>query len=202
MAVNESHFGELLRKRGAVRDYPLWALRDLHLRSNYESEMTPPGNITYVYLFAAIAFLVLCIASFNFINLSTARSANRAREVGLRKVFGAYRKHLVRQFLSESIVVSLIALVFGVALVQLVLPLFNQHHRQRIRCLAVVEPYFRSRDTGSRSVDRNCGRKFSCIYFIRISSRSRPFGANWAPEQKKPCSAKPWLCCSSPSPSS
>jgi len=69
---------------------------------------------------------VLCIASFNFINLSTARSATRAREVGLRKVFGAYRKHLVRQFLSESIIGSLISLVFGVAAVQLVLPLFNR----------------------------------------------------------------------------
>ncbi len=126
MAVNESRFGELLKQRGVVRDYPIWALKDIHLRSDYESEIAPPGNITYVYLFSAIAFFVLCIASFNFINLSTARSANRAREVGLRKVFGAYRKHLVKQFLSESVVVSLIALVFGVALVQAVMPLFNQ----------------------------------------------------------------------------
>lgn len=126
MTVNEMRFGELLKQRGVVRDYPLWALKDIHLRSHYESELSAPGSITYVYLFAAIALLVLCIASFNFINLSTARSTNRAREVGLRKVFGAYRKHLVGQFLSESIVVSLIALVFGVAGVQMVLPIFNR----------------------------------------------------------------------------
>lgn len=83
------------------------------------------GDIQRVYLLSAIAFFVLAIACINFMNLATARSARRAREVGLRKVVGAYRKGLVQQFLSESILVALLALVFSVVIAWLVLPAFN-----------------------------------------------------------------------------
>jgi len=125
MAVVETRWGELLRQRGVTRQYPLQALKDIHLRSNYETDLGNPGNINYVYLFSAIALLVLVIACFNFINLSTAKSAKRAKEVGLRKVFGAYKKQIVKQFLSESILLSLFGLALGSILVLLVLPAFN-----------------------------------------------------------------------------
>ncbi len=125
MAVVEAQWGELLRQRGVTRQYPLQALKDIHLRSNYESDLGNPGNINDIFLFSAVALLVLIIACFNFINLSTAKSAKRAKEVGLRKVFGAYKKQLIKQFLGESILLSLFGLVLGLILVLLALPAFN-----------------------------------------------------------------------------
>lgn len=125
MGVVENRWGEMLQQRGVVRQYPLQNLKDIHLRSNYESDLGNPGNITYVYLFTAIALFVLFIACFNFVNLSTARATLRAREVGLRKVFGAFRRQLIRQFLSESILMSILGLILGFTLVSLLLPTFN-----------------------------------------------------------------------------
>lgn len=125
MATHEAKWGEMFKQRGTTRQYPLMPLKDIHLRSTDEYEIGTPGDIGNVYLFSGIALLVLIIACFNFINLATARSAGRAREVGMRKVFGSNKNQLVRQFLSESITVSLISLFLGVALVMTVLPLFN-----------------------------------------------------------------------------
>jgi putative ABC transport system permease protein len=121
----ESRWGEMYRQRGTSRQYPLIRLHDIHLRSHYEYEMGTPGDIDNVVLFSGIALLVLLIACFNFINLSTARSAGRAREVGIRKVFGSQKRQLIRQFLSESVAVSLISLFLAVSLVLSILPLFN-----------------------------------------------------------------------------
>jgi putative ABC transport system permease protein len=125
MEVVENKWGKALKERGIVRDYPLQKLRDIHLMSNYEAEIGNPGNINYIYLFSAVALLVLFIACFNFINLSTARSIQRAKEVGLRKVFGAFRGQLVKQFLFESIFMSFLGLVIGIITVILILPTFN-----------------------------------------------------------------------------
>ncbi|MGA1197020.1 MAG: ABC transporter permease, partial [Candidatus Latescibacterota bacterium] len=100
----------------------LMPLKDIHLYSHASSEIEPNGDIIYVYAFSAIAFFVLLIACINFMNLSTARSANRAREVGMRKVVGAFRFQLIRQFLSESILLSLLAMCLAIALVELTLP--------------------------------------------------------------------------------
>lgn len=85
-----------------------------------------PGAIQYVYIFSIIAMFVLLIACINFMNLSTARSANRAKEVGLRKVVGAQKHHLIRQFYGESVVYAFIALVFAVILVTILLPVFSK----------------------------------------------------------------------------
>jgi putative ABC transport system permease protein len=125
MATHEAKWGEMFKQRGTTRQYPLMRLKDIHLHSTDEYEIGTPGDINTVYLFSGIALLVLIIACFNFINLATARSAGRAREVGMRKVFGSNKNQLVRQFLSESITVSLISLCLGIALVMTVLPLFN-----------------------------------------------------------------------------
>jgi putative ABC transport system permease protein len=101
------------------------ALTDIHLRSDYEHDIQPHGNITNVYIFIIIAFVILVIAAINFMNLSTARSANRAREVGIRKVNGAKRRMLIFQFLSESVIYSLIAFLLALALSHYLLPQFS-----------------------------------------------------------------------------
>ena len=85
-----------------------------------------PGAIQYVYIFSIIAMFVLIIACINFMNLSTARSANRAKEVGLRKVVGAQKHHLIRQFYGESVVYAFIALVFAIIFVSILLPVFSK----------------------------------------------------------------------------
>jgi putative ABC transport system permease protein len=103
----------------------LQPLARIHLYSDYEFDGNH-GDITYVTIFSIIAFFILVIACINFMNLTTARSANRAREVGMRKVAGAYRRDLVRQFFGESILLAFIALVFAVGIVYLLLPAFNK----------------------------------------------------------------------------
>jgi putative ABC transport system permease protein len=101
-------------------------LTDIHLRSNRTDEIGSNGNFQYVYIFSAIAIFVLLIAAINFMNLSTARSAGRAREVGVRKVLGSPRATLIAQFLSESLLVTLAATGLALLLTSILLPQFNQ----------------------------------------------------------------------------
>lgn len=101
-------------------------LTDIHLFSNRQYELGTNSSITYIYIFSAIALFILLIACINFMNLSTARSANRAREVGVRKVLGSPRKYLIAQFLSESLLVTFVATIIAVVVAWLLLPLFNQ----------------------------------------------------------------------------
>src|SRR6202000_2724108 len=96
------------------------------LQSNSVAELDGNGNIQYIYIFSAIALFILLIACVNFMNLSTARSANRAREVGVRKVLGSPRKYLVAQFLTESIIVTFAGTIIAVFAAWAFLPLFNQ----------------------------------------------------------------------------
>ena len=103
----------------------LQPLYDIHLHSGGISDGLAPGDIRFVWLFGSIAIFILIIACINFINLSTARSANRAREVGLRKVVGSFRSSLVNQFLTESMIFSILSFVMGVLLAALLLPYFN-----------------------------------------------------------------------------
>ncbi len=98
----------------------------IHLHTKLIDEIAPQSDIRYLYLFSAIALLILIIACVNYMNLATARSAGRKREVGIRKVVGARRSQLVRQFLSESIVLSLLALPLAMLLADLALPLVNR----------------------------------------------------------------------------
>lgn len=110
---------------GNKLEYTLMPLRDIHLHSDLTAELRANSDITYIYLFGAVALFILGIACINFMNLSTARSANRAREVGLRKVMGSLRQHLVRQFLTESVLFSLLAFCLAVGLAWVTLPWFN-----------------------------------------------------------------------------
>ncbi len=99
---------------------------DIHLHSKMVGELEPNGNMGQVIGFGVIALLILVIACINFINLSTARSAQRAKEVGLRKVMGALKPQLVTQFISEAMLISFLATGLGVLLVELILPFFNR----------------------------------------------------------------------------
>ena len=113
-------------KAGNKLEYSLTPLTKIHLYSTRQFELTPPGNVQYVYIFSAVAIFILLIACINFMNLTTARSANRAREVGIRKVLGTERKNLVTQFLTESTLMVMLSLGIALGLTALVLPLFNE----------------------------------------------------------------------------
>ena len=106
--------------------YYLQPLKRIHLTSNLEAELRPNGNLRAVYIFGVVAIFILLIACINFINLSTARSTERAKEVGIRKTFGSERKSLINQFLTESTILSILSLVLAILLVFLLLPFFNQ----------------------------------------------------------------------------
>lgn len=110
---------------GGKMEYAVQPLLDIHLKSDLMGEFEPNFNVTYVYLFVAIALFILVIACINFMNLSTARSSSRAKEVGIRKVMGSFRTHLIRQFLMESILLSFISFLIAVPLVAVLLPFFN-----------------------------------------------------------------------------
>ena len=115
-----------MNHQGAHFIYHLMPLRDIHLHSNKSYELEPNGNINYVYIFSFVAILILIIACVNFMNLSTARSANRAKEVGIRKVAGSTKGHLITQFLTESVLISFFSLLLALGIALLLLPMFNQ----------------------------------------------------------------------------
>ncbi|HLK29389.1 MAG TPA: ABC transporter permease [Puia sp.] len=116
---------EDFKKAGNSLEYDMTPLTKLHLYSNLQYEFLPGGNIQYVYIFSAVALLILVIACINFMNLTTARSANRAKEVGIRKVLGTEKKELITQFLVECTLMVTLSLLIAIGIAYLVLPLFN-----------------------------------------------------------------------------
>jgi putative ABC transport system permease protein len=116
---------EQFRAAGNKYGYVLQPLASIHLNSHLDYEIEPNSNIIYVYIFSAIAIAILLIACINFVNLATARSEKRAKEVGVRKTLGSTRSYLVGQFMSESILMSIVAVVLAVGIVELLLPSFN-----------------------------------------------------------------------------
>lgn len=125
MEVVHSSFSDLEKKGGHFR-YTSLPLTQIHLSSPLSSEIEPSGNIEYVYISAIIGLFILLIACINFMNLSTAQSTGRAKEVGVRKVIGSGRGNLIRQFLTESVLTAMVAFVFSLLLVVVLLPLLNQ----------------------------------------------------------------------------
>ncbi|MBE9509814.1 MAG: ABC transporter permease [Bacteroidetes bacterium] len=111
--------------RGVKYGYFLQAVTDIHLGSDMEGELEPGGNVESIYIFSLIALFLIIIASINFMNLATAQSSTRAREVGIRKVAGSTKSKLISQFLTESVLLSYVALLVGIVLVLFALPYFN-----------------------------------------------------------------------------
>ena len=124
-AFVEKHLGNRYESGEASLTYRLQPVTDIHLHSRLERELTPNSDIRYIYLFTAIAVFIIVIACINFMNLATARSAGRAREIGLRKVFGAVRIQMARQFLVESLLMSGMAVCLALLLAWISLPWFN-----------------------------------------------------------------------------
>lgn len=121
----DKHFGQYARANwGAAASWKasesttlyLQKVTDIHLRSHLDDELEPNSSITHVYIMGAIGLFIVLIACFNFVNLSTARASKRAKEVGLRKVVGAFRSQLINQYLSESILTAFFALVFALVI--------------------------------------------------------------------------------------
>ncbi|QHT70434.1 FtsX-like permease family protein [Rhodocytophaga rosea] len=125
-AFLEKYAGEKMKAAGVSKSHFLQSVPDLHLYSSLEHESGANGGIVYIYILSSIAAFVLLIACINFMNLSTARSGKRAKEVGMRKILGAYRSTLIKQFLGESLILSCFAIVIACGLTLLCLPVFNQ----------------------------------------------------------------------------
>jgi putative ABC transport system permease protein len=131
---------EEFKKAGNKLEYHLQPLTKIHLYSAGQHELEPGGNIQYVYIFSAVAVFILLIACINFMNLTTARSAKRAREVGIRKVLGTRRKALILQFLSESILMVVISLVLAIFFSFLLIPGFNNLSNKAIEPSLLFSP--------------------------------------------------------------
>ncbi len=124
----ENKLPEFLRKymgENTFWRFHLQPLTSIHLHGNIDHEIEVNSDIKYIYIFSAVAFLIMLIACFNYMNLSTARSANRTKEIGVRKVFGAERKQIIRQFIFESMIFAVIAFFISILLIKLFLPTFN-----------------------------------------------------------------------------
>lgn len=131
---------EEFTKQGSYVKCTLTPLTDIHLHSNKIGELEGNGTIQYVYIFSLVAFFILIIACVNFMNLFTARSSNRAKEVGVRKVLGSLRKDLVWQFLAESMLISFMALLIALLITWPVLPYFNQLAGKEVRLSVLFQP--------------------------------------------------------------
>ena len=127
------HAGAEMKAAGLSKNLFIQPLPDIYLHSHIGNEIAPNGNIRYLYILGTIAGFILFIACINFMNLSTARSEKRAREVGVRKVLGANKASLFRQFMGESFLVCLIALSFAAVLAYLMLPGFNQFTQKQLQ---------------------------------------------------------------------
>lgn len=129
------------KKAGNLLEYSLIPLTKIHLYSDRSFELSPSGNIQYVYIFGAVALFILLIACINFMNLTTARSAGRAREVGIRKVLGTERRFLIFQFLTESTLMVIFSLILAICISYLVLPLFNNVANKTLALGNLFSPY-------------------------------------------------------------
>jgi putative ABC transport system permease protein len=118
----ENHYTDL---RDADVTLYLQALTDIHLKSHHVYEMRPNSNSVYVYILSIVALIILALACINFMNLATASSAGRAKEIGIKKVFGSQRRKLIFQFLGEAVVQSFVAMLIAIIIVELLIPGYN-----------------------------------------------------------------------------
>jgi len=132
---------DFMTKAKMKLDYSLQPLAAIHLHSDYDGgEFEPNGDIKYIFLFSAVSLFILILAIINFVNLSTARSISRAKEVGLRKVLGSFRLDLIKQFLTESLILCLLASGIACLLTALLLPLFNNLTAKELGWKALANP--------------------------------------------------------------
>lgn len=133
---------EKMPEKGVIMRPMAQALTDIHLHSNVQGEFEPNGSVTTLYIFGSVACIVLLLACVNFVNLVTARSANRAKEVGVRKVLGSASHQLVRQFTLESIAVVFVATLLGLGLVELLRRPFDQISGKQLPSEVLLSPAY------------------------------------------------------------
>jgi putative ABC transport system permease protein len=160
--------GQQLKELGMEKVLHLQPLVSIHTTKDYESELSKSVDPSFLYILMLIAILIQVIACINFMNLSTARASKRAKEVGVRKVVGAGKSDLMRQFLSESFLLSFISVFIALPLLILTLPFLNQITQANIhlamfanyRIWLLLGRHYRDHGTG--------GWQLPCILFIRL----------------------------------
>ena len=138
--IYDEFCAEMFKPLGIDFQYKLQKITDIHLHSRYEGEADVNGDIKYIYIFCAVAIFMLIIASINYMNLATARSARRSREVGIRKVIGSHKWQLVSQFIVESMLLSCLAFVLSLIIVAAILPFFNDLLDKEITLSILLRP--------------------------------------------------------------
>jgi len=124
----------------ALIELELQPFNQIYFHSNMNGEFSPVGDLQKVYLFSIIAALIMLIASLNFMNLSTARSVKRAKEVGIKKTFGSNRSLLIRQFLTESVFMTLLATIFGLIIFRILYPILNDYIGRELTIYNLANP--------------------------------------------------------------
>ncbi len=128
------------RQSGNRYQFGMMPLTDIHLHAKLELEAAPGGDVQYVYIFSAVALFILLIACINFMNLATARASMRAKEVGVRKVLGSERQQLIGQFMTESVLLTALAMLLALGIVGLALPLFNTVAAKMLQWQSLLSP--------------------------------------------------------------
>jgi putative ABC transport system permease protein len=141
-AFLDHHAGDELKKAGYTKTLFLQPLKDIYLHSSIGNEIAANGNIKYLYILSSIAAFILLIACINFMNLSTAKSEKRAREVGVRKVMGAAKSSLITQFLGESLIMCFISLILAIILASIFLPLFNRLTQKELQLFSNPQYFY------------------------------------------------------------
>ncbi len=130
------------RQAGNRFRFSLMPLTDIHLYSKQAHELAPNSDVQYVYIFSIVALFILLIAGINFMNLATARSANRAKEVGVRKVLGSERQQLIGQFMTESVLMTVLAMILALIMVAVSIPFFNGLAAKQLSINSLFSPYW------------------------------------------------------------
>ena len=137
----DKYMAPIFAKFNVKIHYGVMPITSIHLHSKLEGEPEETGDMSYIWIFSAVAFFMLLIACINYMNLTTARSARRAKEIGIRKVSGSTKKQLVGQFLSESLLTSFVSLFLSIILVLLLLPVFNSISGKEFTLQTLLQPF-------------------------------------------------------------
>ena len=141
LPMYDKYMAPIFAKFNVKMQYDVQPITDIHLNSKLEGEPEEIGDMSYIWIFSAVAFFMLLIACINYMNLTTARSARRAKEIGIRKVAGSTKKQLVLQFLSESVLTALVAVLLSMILVILFLPVFNSLAGKSFSIHTLLQPF-------------------------------------------------------------
>lgn len=161
---------EQMEQQGGAYGFFTTPLTDIHLKPRTRDGLEPAGDIMYVYFFAGIGIFIVLIACINFMNLSTARSAGRAKEVGLRKTLGSLRAQMIRQFLSESVLYSFIAVLLAMVMCYFLLPQFNLLAGKQLGMEIFTEPVFISAVLGLIVVVGIIAGSYPAFYLTSFSA--------------------------------